>query len=296
MEKNGSERQLKGRILVGTQVLEQSIDIDADFLVTRLCPTDMIFQRIGRLWRHRQNDCLRPENSIMEAVILVPDLNEAFTKPEVFGKSVKVYSPYILCRTLEAWQGIKEVLVPGVIPLLIDDTYKEREENGLLGEYKQELHNKREDLRRLAINSTSRNARTLPETNATTRYSEIESIDVLLIRSKYTDANGNIHVSFLDETDITLPESNCDKKLQKEISMTFMLNTVTVPERLAPVVIQSQLRWLKDYVFLGDDENSPFRAARVKPDGDLTGLGDEEIHDKYRISYRRALGYCAKKK
>ena len=55
--KNGHGlRKERGRILIGTQVLEQSLDIDADFLVTRICPTDMIFQRLGRLWRHRNND------------------------------------------------------------------------------------------------------------------------------------------------------------------------------------------------------------------------------------------------
>ena len=69
----GRGREAGGLVVAGTQTLEQSLDIDADLLITDLCPADVLLQRIGRLHRHRDNDASRPEGyDSPHCVVLTP--------------------------------------------------------------------------------------------------------------------------------------------------------------------------------------------------------------------------------
>jgi len=75
-------------LLVGTQTLEQSLDIDADLLVTDLCPADVLLQRVGRLHRHER---FRPQSyESPRCLVLTPPDDSAESLLDYRGNTVRM--------------------------------------------------------------------------------------------------------------------------------------------------------------------------------------------------------------
>lgn len=101
------------RIVVGTQVLEQSLDIDFDVMFTDICPMDLLLQRIGRLHRHNRTRPVKLER----AVCHIMGIND-----DCFDKGAeKIYGAYLLKRTKALIPRF--ITLPSDIPELVQCTY-----------------------------------------------------------------------------------------------------------------------------------------------------------------------------
>jgi CRISPR-associated endonuclease/helicase Cas3 len=294
-------RSRQGRVLVGTQVLEQSLDIDADFLVTRIAPTDMLLQRLGRLWRHAGT--MRPKGARREAWILSIDLATATASPDTaFGATAKVYAPYVLCRTLAVWKNLAQIRLPGQIRELIEATYEKaaQDEGGHMAGHLQKLEATRERLRRLALRGLSKGGSTLPEEKAQTRHSELETTEVLLIRAcRHEPAKQGTRVTLSNNDTLWVPHNGraLPRKRWREVSAMLMQSTLKVADYLAPdAVSKKRIEWLGDYFYLGKpeyDESDMLRVALVDESGEVKSLDNGEANGKYRLSYDKHIGYQA---
>ncbi len=107
-------------IVVATQVIEQSLDIDFDLIVTDVAPVDLLLQRSGRLHRHPERE--RPSPLRDARLVLVADEWKAV--PPTFDEGTKhVYAEAVLLRTAAALLGRDTVRLPDDIPALVETVY-----------------------------------------------------------------------------------------------------------------------------------------------------------------------------
>jgi CRISPR-associated endonuclease/helicase Cas3 len=123
-------------IVVATQVLEQSLDVDFDFMISWLAPIDLLLQRLGRLQRFFK---LFPRSTDRTLYVAIADVLSGKNR---FGMSGLIYFPDILEKTTRLFgktgeYGCLSVHLPESASPLIEAVYGERDES-LITKWEQE--------------------------------------------------------------------------------------------------------------------------------------------------------------
>lgn len=125
--KGGSAPEGELSIVVASQTVEQSLDLDFDLMITDLAPVDLILQRSGRLHRHAQRDAIRPP-LLRKAELWISGVDWNATPFAPTRGSCAVYGEHLLLRTALALGLVDksqvQVQIPADIPELVDRTYE----------------------------------------------------------------------------------------------------------------------------------------------------------------------------
>ncbi|MGI8602086.1 MAG: CRISPR-associated helicase Cas3' [Verrucomicrobiales bacterium] len=241
VERLGKERQHRpsgGCVLVATQVVEQSVDVDADLLITDLCPTDQLLQRIGRLHRHPEPRTLLATRA--EAILLHPVLPQpSEADPAEWKRALKphgnLYAPYVLLRTEVLWRKNIAINLPQDIRPLLEATYAAPadDEPADWSTLADELQKRRDTLTAKAqafASSLGKPPESDDENTAPTRWIDCPTLDLVLLRSRpEVQPGGKIELHFLDGAILHWhPRAGWDH----EVARAVFINSVRIPAYL----------------------------------------------------------------
>jgi CRISPR-associated endonuclease/helicase Cas3 len=279
--KDPSERPASGAILVGTQVLEQSVDIDADLLITDSAPTDLLLQRIGRLHRHARPRPIGFEEPC--CIILLPKVDwEADAKriEEQLKPHRYVYPPFHLYMTERIWAKRTAIRLPSEIRAVLEESASLPEDLPagaavLLQELQQSIRSMQSTA---WMNDVFKQAAVDDIEDAQTRWRPQPSAHLILLASKPVHSAGKIVLTFINGTEHTFTPGVFDFPLARLLHLHAI--------RLSRYLIQDALPqapdWLKHH-FQG-------AALAVVDDMNQIELFPSSENPAYHFTYNPQVG------
>lgn len=277
----------RGFVAVGTQVLEQSLDIDFDVLLTDICPMDLLLQRIGRLHRHRRQ---RPAGMQMPVCYVMTDELD-----DKNAGSCQIYGEWLLRETLR--QIPEQIMLPDDISPLVQAVYNSADDSDAYQTYLNKQKNAESEAKAFLLKKPPKKDihglldKTVLDSDSHAEASVrggISSIEVLVMQR---DSSGTIR--FLDGTILSgeLTDAECERiarqklRLPSRFSQPWNLKkTIDELEKTCSPYIAA---WQRSYLLKGqlvlflNEKNEAELAGYYLRYDDANGLICEKRSDEF---------------
>ncbi|MDH2069550.1 CRISPR-associated helicase/endonuclease Cas3 [Pantoea sp. GD03673] len=252
-----------GRILVATQVVEQSLDVDFDWLITQLCPVDLLFQRAGRLHRHSRQ--CRPESYQQpKLTVLLPTNHD-------YGKSHYVYTnTRAMWRTQQRLEqlGQSALCFPQAYRLWIDDVYRDETDEP-------EPDWVTEGLERFESAEQSKRYNARLSLNQATRVTPFTDDDVHI---RAVTRDGEMSLPLIPYVETARGKQLCDRQYLSQLS------EFSLPEALALNRVNVPEGWQRRFRLEPDDEGVVWVGGTLHEEQWIAETAD------YRLVYSKEVG------
>lgn len=100
-------------IVVSTQIMEMSLDVDFDTVFSELAPADALFQRMGRMARHDDRGTVRENGFQSVFYLVIPEKTRGWNLPydeTVLNGTEKIFTKYSVRSAISIPEDIPEIL------------------------------------------------------------------------------------------------------------------------------------------------------------------------------------------